>query len=146
VKALTDHLPTLLQARRVWLGEAAVEMQVEKARLHGSIPVMKLAGVDDMDGAESLRGREIFLPREELRPLAKDEFFLHDLIGLAVVGPAGEPLGKVDSVMETGGRPNLVVRGPRGELLIPFMAEAVGEVDLPGGKLHILPFPGLLED
>ncbi len=107
--------------------------------------MLKLAGVDDMDAAEALRGREICLPREELRPLAKDEYFHHDLIGLAVVGPGGEPLGTVDWIMETGARPNLVVQGPRGELLIPFSPDAVGEIDLGAGKLHLLPLPGLLE-
>ncbi len=146
VRPLTDHLPTLLEARRVWLGLTAAEpVEVERARLHqGTIPVLKLAGVDDMDGAEALRGTEVCLPREELRPLAKDEYFLHDLVGLAVSGPAGEELGKVAGVMETGGRPNLVVEGKRGEILIPFTAETVGEVDLAKGTICLLPFPGLL--
>jgi len=143
VKPLTDHIRTLLNARRVWIENA--EVQVENSRLHGTVPVMKLAGIDDMDAAEALRGKELLLPREELRPLAKDEYFLHDLVGLDVEGPGGEPLGRVTSVMETGGRPNLEVEGPRGEILVPFIPEAVGEVDLAGGKLHVLPLPGLLE-
>jgi len=151
LKPLTDHLPTLLSARRVWVGNleqgpAPVVVEVEGARLHGgSVPVMKLAGVDDMDAAEALRGADICLPREELRPLGKDEFFLHDLVGLQVEGPGGEALGRVTSVMETGGRPNLVVEGPRGEVLVPFTADAVGEVDLSGRRLRLLPLPGLLD-
>jgi 16S rRNA processing protein RimM len=148
VRPLTDHLPTLLQAKEVWLGPAteggaASPVEVEGARLHqGRIPVLKLSGIDDMDGAEALRGRELCLPRGQLQPLAKDEYFIHDLVGLAVLGPAGEKLGRVTSVMETSGHPNLVVEGSKGELLVPFAAATVGEVDLAGGTVRLLPFPG----
>lgn len=142
----TDSIETLMGAKRVFLGlEGKRTVKVEKTRLYKESPFMKLEGIDDIDSAENLRNIEVCLPREELTPLEEGEYFLHDLVGLSVFDHGGTLLGKVEGIMDTGSSPVLLCNGDKGEFLIPFSADAVGEVDLEGKILHLLDLPGLLE-
>ncbi len=142
----TDHLDILLGSKRVFLGlEEGLAVQIEKMRMHKSTPLMKIAGIDDISSAETLRGKDVCLPREELAPLEEGEYFLHDLIGLEVMDHEGALIGNVEWIMETGGTPVLVGEGESGEFLIPFSPDAVGEVDLEKGLLRLNYLPGLLE-
>jgi len=76
-----------------------------------------------------------------------DEFRDHELIGLSVRTPAGDPVGVVTDVLHYG-QDLLVVRRADGgdeECLVPFVKAIVPEVDVPGGVLVIDPPPGLLD-
>jgi 16S rRNA processing protein RimM len=58
------------------------------------------------------------------------------LIGLEVVNTAGENLGTVSAVLETGANDVLVVKSER-ERLIPFTAEVVRRVELAEGVIRV---------
>lgn len=104
--------------------------------------LVKIAGVEDRDAAEALRGLDLFVPRSALPPLDdEEEFYQADLIGLEVTGPQGEALGRVAEVLDYGAGPILSVRGPAGELLLPFTREVVPVVDLAAGRLQAVPPP-----
>jgi 16S rRNA processing protein RimM len=80
-------------------------------------------------------------------PASPDEFYDHELVGLAVVTTAGEPVGVVTDVRHHG--QDLLVIQPaqphRDGLLVPFVAAIVPEVDVAAGRLVIDPPPGLLD-
>ena len=90
----------------------------------------------------------------ELRTAADpEEFHDHQLIGLDVLTRAGEPVGVVTDVLHQG-QDLLVIRPPdggtageqgEGEVLVPFVAAIVPEVDVAAGRLVIDPPPGLLD-
>lgn len=142
----TDHLDILLGTKRVFLGlDEGIPVQVERIRMHKNTPLMKIAGIDNITSAETLRGKDVCLPRAELAPLEDGEYFLHDLVGLKVMDHEGALIGNVEWIMETGGTPVLVGEGELGEFLIPFSPDAVGEVDLEKGLLRLNHLPGLLE-
>lgn len=98
--------------------------------------VLKLEGVDSIDEAERYRDLELRIGEEELQPLPAGSYYHHQLRGLRVEDPQGAPLGEVADLLTTGGEaPVLVVRGPRGELLIPLADAFVRTVDLERGRL-----------
>jgi 16S rRNA processing protein RimM len=110
----------------------------------GSRPASKevLLTLDSVEGrsaAEGLRGSTVLVYREDLSPPAEGEYFQGDLVGLSAVSPEGEALGKVDEVWNAGPVPTLVIRGQRGELLIPFADEFVSQVDLAQGVIVVRP-------
>jgi 16S rRNA processing protein RimM len=146
LRALTDHLETLTGAIRVYLGLAALTpIDVEGIRLHKGNPLLKLAGIDDTDGALALKGQVICLPKEELTPLQEGEYFLHDLIGLILLDHLGNEVGPVEKIVETGGPQ--VLTGPLpegGEFMIPFAEGTIDEVDLEKGTIRLVDLPGLL--
>ncbi len=110
-------------------GENWREVEIEDFAVNAKGVVAKLKGCDDRTAAEKLGNPEIAVPRDWLAEEDANEFYWVDLIGSEVVNQAGDRLGKVEALMETGANDVLVVKGEAGEQLIPFVAEVIVEVD-----------------
>jgi 16S rRNA processing protein RimM len=142
VAPLTDRPERFPGLRHAFLETpdgGADERGVELCWVRKDRYVLKLAGVDSIDDAERLRGRLLAIGEEELAPLPEGCYYHHQLKGLAAQDAAGRDLGSVVDVMETGGVPNLVLRGPEGESLVPLAVEYVREVDLAAGRIVLAP-------
>ena len=112
-------------------------VELLEARIHGKGVVARIAGCDDRDAAERLRGLELAITREQLPRPAPNDYYWIDLIGTRVLTLAGDDLGQVDNLMETGANDVLVVKGER-DRLIPFILEQViKEVDLEAGVIRV---------
>jgi 16S rRNA processing protein RimM len=122
-----------------WLvrsGDRWREMALEDFELHSKGPVAKLAGCDNREGAETLRGSDVAIARASLGEAEEGTLYSVDLIGLDVVDAEGETLGTVEGFFETGPTSVMVVKGVR-ERLIPFIAQYVLEVDREGGRITV---------
>lgn len=120
--------------------------EVEKVRPHKDVLLLKLAGCDDRDQAEELRGMLVQVPVEEAVPLEEGEYYHHQLLELEVETEGGERLGRVAQILQTGANDVYVVRGPQGELLLPAVDEVIRQVDLLRGRMVVRPLPGMRED
>lgn len=123
----------------------AADLTLEKARPHAGGFILKFAEIGDRTLAERYEGHRLFVPSDELVELGEDEYFLHDLEGVRVLGPEGERLGEIRQVYPTGGRPLLEVAADGEERLVPFVRGIVEEVDLEEGVVRVRPPAGLLE-
>jgi 16S rRNA processing protein RimM len=86
--------------------------------------------------AEALRGLQLFVDRADLPPPEEDEFYLADLIGLAVETPDGEALGTVKTVQDFGAGDLLEIQPPgAASWWLPFTRDAVPEVRIADGKV-----------
>lgn len=87
--------------------------------------------------AEALRGLKLHVPRSTLPEPDEDEFYIHDLIGLEVVSPAGESVGRVKSVRDFGAGDLLEVAPAGGgeTWWLPFTREAVPEVQMDARRI-----------
>jgi len=115
-------------------GEAWREIGLKGLKFHGDGLVVQLAGIDDRTAAEAMKGCLVGAPRAALPETGDDEFYWADLVGMAVVNLAGEGLGQVDGLIETGAHDVLRVvgAGPDGktvERLLPFVDAVVKTVD-----------------
>ncbi len=107
----------------------------------------RLAGVDDRDRAESLRGLRLYLPRAALPPPEPEEYYHADLIGLDAVLTDGTPLGRVRAVYDFGAGDTLEIeRRGAPPAMVPFTRAIVPVVALDAGRLVVEPPPGLLDD
>jgi 16S rRNA processing protein RimM len=124
-------------------------LTITASRWHSGRLIVSFAGYDDRDAAQALRGTVLVIDAGELAPLADpEEFYDHDLIGLDAVTVSGEQVGTITDVRHHG--QNLLViagAGPRfgTEILVPFVAALVPDVDLAAGRLIVDPPPGLLD-
>jgi 16S rRNA processing protein RimM len=151
---LTDH-PESVYAPGVLVfladaeGEAPDEelgsLRIETVRDFRNGYLVRLAGVTDRNRAEELRGRYLMMPIEDLAPLAEGELFYHQLLGMEVMTKRGELLGEITEVYELRPAAMLEVRGPKGEIMIPYLSHIVHEVDAEAGRMIIDPPAGLLE-
>ena len=108
--------------------------------------IAQAKGVDTRDQAQALRGLTLFVPRDSLPPPDEDEFYLADLIGLAIETPQGEPLGTVKTVQDFGAGDLIEVQPAIGaSWWLPFTREAVPQVKIAEGKLIAIP-PTLVGD
>lgn len=122
------------------------EFFVESVRYHKNGVLMKLRGVDDMTAAESLKGREIWIPREEARQLDKDEWFICDILGMDVQED-GISLGKLVDVLQTGSNDVYVTRDDKKrEILIPALKDVILSVDIEAGIITVKLPEGLLDE
>ena len=112
------------------------------------VVIATVAGVADRDGAEALKGLELFVDRAVLPETGGDTYYHADLIGLAVETTEGEKVGKVSAFYNFGaGDVMEVTKDGGGDTgFLPFSADAIAEVDVPGGRVVITPQPALFED
>lgn len=109
--------------------------------------VARVAGVTTREGAEALNRIPLHVAREALAPPAdEDEFYLADLIGLAVEGPDG-PIGRVVGVPDYGSGELLEIAPEGGgrTFLLPFTKRHVPVIDIAGGRVVVDPPEGLIE-
>jgi len=102
--------------------------------------------VPDRTTAEALRNAllEADVPDESGEP---DAWYDHQLVGLRVVDPVGEPLGEVVAVEHPPAQDLLVVRRPDGaQRLVPFVTAIVPTVDVAAGLVVVDAPRGLLDD
>ena len=107
----------------------------------GGTIIAVLRGVSNRDEAEKLSGIELYVSRAALPPAESDDEYYHsDLIGLNVVSPTGETIGKVIAVHNFGAGDLLEVRfeGERQAQLIPFENAHVPRVDLTARQVVVL--------
>lgn len=122
-------------------------LTVTATRPHRGRLLVTFAEVADRTAAEALAGTLLVLDVTTLPPPNDpEEFYDHQLIGLAAVTVDGHALGAVADVLHLPGGDVLAVYRPATpELLVPFRAAIVPEVDLLKGRVVIDPPPGLLE-
>jgi 16S rRNA processing protein RimM len=118
---------------------------VDGARRHPAGRLVKFRGIDDAGAAGALVGADVGLPRAAAPDLPADTYYHYDILGLRVVTTDGEELGAVAEVWPAPGNDVYVVRGPRGEWLMPAAKALVAAVDLAGGCLVVRWLEGLID-
>ena len=156
-EVLTDFPEKFAERKKLWLlaatgrSSAAPPREVELVDhwLHKGGIVLHFAGVDSISAAEELKGMMVAVPQTERAPLAEDETYIGDLIGCVLVDVAGAEavtVGEIENVDRSGGAaPLLVVRGARGEVLIPFAKSYLRRIDLVGKRVEMTLPEGLVD-
>ena len=165
---LTDFPEKFAERKRLWLlwtahpaktarpanaheAEEPPLREVELAAhwLHKGGVVLHFVGVDSISDAEKLAGLVVAIPRAERAGLGEDEVYIGDLIGCVMVGVSGTEavvVGAIEDVDKTAGPvPLLVVRGERGEVLVPFAKSYLRRVDVEGKRVEMALPEGLVE-
>jgi 16S rRNA processing protein RimM len=119
---------------------------VAASRRHQGRLLLSLEGVEDRDAADRLRGAWLSIPAASARPLDPDEFWPHQLVGLAVVDRQGRERGRVADVVPGAAHDLLSVELPGGaSALVPVVAALV-TVELDAGRVLVDAVPGLLDE
>ena len=141
--SLTSLSPKQLTDPR---GKRVRSVDVAAVRSQGKGFIAKLAGVDDRNAAELLRGHSIEIPESSLPGLHDGEFYWRDLIGCRVELSGDEEklsLGCVNHLIETGANDVLVVRPTENsiddrERLIPWLEDdVIVAVDIESQRISV---------
>jgi 16S rRNA processing protein RimM len=114
------------------------QFEVTHAREGRGHLVATLKGVTTREAAERLNGIELYIAREKLPAPDEGEYYHADLIGLAAVNAANEPLGRVIAIHNFGAGDIIEIAPPQGTtMLLPFTNAVVPSVDLAAGHVVI---------
>ncbi len=108
--------------------------------------ILQLKGIEKIEEAESLTGKEILVARKSLLKLEEGEYYWADLLGIKVETEGGQNLGKVKEIFPTGANDVYVVEGKRGEILLPATEEVIRSIDLEKGVMKVARMEGLWKD
>jgi 16S rRNA processing protein RimM len=118
--------------------DGARQFEVTHAREAKGHLVATLKGIATREDAERLNGIELYIARDKLPATDENEYYHADLIGLAAVTPAQEPLGRVIAIHNFGAGDIIEIAPSQGAtMLLPFTNAIVPSVDLKGGRVVI---------
>ena len=107
-----------------------------RPRLQGDIVIAAIKGVADRNVAETLKGVELSIERDDLPETDDGEFYQADLIGLAVFDQAGDKVGEVAGFQHFGAGDLIeIARDGGGTSFVPFAGSMVPEVDVEEGRI-----------
>ena len=123
-------------------GKETQILHVEQARFFKQMVILKFEEFQNINDVERLRGKSLYVTRENAVKLKKDEYFIADMIGMHVSSDEGEDLGELYDVLKTAANDVYVVKKEGcEELLVPAIRDCVLSVDTEAGEmvLHLLP-------
>ena len=99
--------------------------------------ILSFAGVNSSSEARSLVGQYLTIPPSESPRLPDGEYFHFQLLGLRVETTEGELLGKITEILETGSNDVYVVKGDKGEVLVPAGTGVITDVRVDEGVMLV---------
>ena len=125
----TEHPEQFLDLDYLLLDDGRT-LHLTNARFHKRMALVKCREVNNMNEAELLRGKNVFIRTEDLPELEEGEFYVADLLGCKVIDTAGAEIGELKDVISTGSNDVYVVKtaGAK-ELLVPALKQHVKEIN-----------------
>jgi 16S rRNA processing protein RimM len=118
--------------------DGARQFEIANVREAKDHLVATFKGIATRNDAEKLNGIELYVPREKLPATDDGEYYHADLIGLAAVNAADEPLGRIIAIHNFGAGDIIEIAPPKGAtMLLPFTNAVVPAVDIAGGRVVI---------
>jgi 16S rRNA processing protein RimM len=108
--------------------------------------ILRLKGIEKIEEAEPLIGKEILIKKEAFPELEEREYYWMDILGMKVETEEGKGIGKVKGIFPTGANDVYIVEGKRGEILLPATEEVIQSIDLERGVMKVIRLEGLWEE
>lgn len=123
------------------------EYEIERNRFHKTCQIVKLKGIDDINDAELLKNKTVYVSRDAM-PLPEGRYFVADILNLEVREQNGRVLGRVGDVIKTGSNDVYVLKDTfnKKQILIPVIDSVVKEVNIGGGYVIVELMKGLIDE
>ena len=137
VQPWADSPEFLCRFKTLYVDKTHWPIEVERARVHKNMVIIKFRGVTDVPSALAMRNAILYIDRKDA-DLPEGAFFLADLYGLEVRdAQSGAVLGRVADVLTLPANNVYVVRGGERELMIPAVPQFIAETNPEGGYLRV---------
>ena len=143
VEPWADSADFLCKFKTLYVGKTQWPIQVERARVHKKMAILKFEGITDMNGALAMKNQVLYIARSDAK-LPEGHFFLADLEGLEVrEADTGKVLGHIAEVLTPPANNVYVVKGGERDLLIPAVPDFVLETNVDAGYMTVRLIEGL---
>lgn len=123
------------------------EYEIERCRIQKNMAIMKIKGIESVEGGQALRNKVLFMDRNDVK-LEEGYYFFQDLIGLETIDADNQKVyGKIEDVLQTGANDVYHIKSEDGKsYYIPAIPDVIDKVDLNDGKMYIRPLEGLFDE
>ncbi len=147
MEVYTDFPERLVAGVVLYLDQPGESLRLVKRRHHNAGLLVTFEGYTTPEAVAQFRNQLLYVHADDLPSLPQGEYYHHQLLDLSVNDEAGEPIGVVTEIIETGASDVLVVRPASGsEVLIPVVDTFVREVDLEKKTITVRLIPGMLAE
>lgn len=138
VQPWSEKLERFSQLEEVFLkkDKRALFQIASVKRFKGNI-LLRLKEITEPKQAEMWVGSLVEMPVEKLSRLRADEYYVHDLLGLAVYTEDKVYLGQIESILPNPGNDIFSVTDGEKTFYIPATKEAVVKVDLSAKQVTV---------
>lgn len=127
-------------------GTSELRVQVESARLHKNVYIVKFKGYDNINDILPYKGWMIKVSDEERKPLDEGEYYYHQIVGCRVITDEGEELGTIGEILAPGANHVWVVERPKGKpVLLPVIDDVILNVDVEARQVRVHIMEGLID-
>ncbi len=140
----TDRESRFSDIKKVYVGEGNDQYTIEKVRYDKGMVIIKFKEVTDRNTSETLRGKNLFVERDQYK-LDEDSYFLDDLLGSSVFSDMGIYLGQLIDVIQNTYQDIYVIKKEDGKsFLVPAVKEIIKSVDTEEKKVFIHLIDGMI--
>lgn len=144
----TDDSSRFKKLKQVILdtGKEHINLEIETVKFFKNMVILKFKGYDSIEAIEKYKGKDLLIKREQAVPLAPNENFIADLIGLKVQLEDGSDFGILTDILQSRANDVYVVDTGNGkEVLLPSIPQCILDVDLEAGVITVHIMDGLLD-
>ncbi|WP_335870695.1 ribosome maturation factor RimM [Bacillus sp. 2205SS5-2] len=128
----------------LFLEKEEISLTVSSYRRHKNFDLLTFEGYENINDVERFKGGTLKVTEDQLSELEEGSFYFHEIIGCNVTTTSGEEIGEVKEILAPGANDVWVVKGNKGEFLIPYIEDIVVSIDVEKKQIVIEPMEGLL--
>lgn len=141
----TDDIENLAKTKVIYLDKELKNKYYISCRIQKNMLLVKIKGVDTPEQAEALREKEVYVPRESLKELEKDRYYIEDLLGLEIVDMNENYIGTLKYIFNTDANDVYEVEtNEHGNIYLPAIKQVIKKVDIEHGKIYVEIMEGLI--
>ncbi len=146
IEPWADSPEFLASFKTLYLDENGADKLKVRSRPHKNVTLCKIEGVDTIEAAERLRGKIVYIDRDDVK-LGEGVHFVQDLLGLEARDiDSGEVYGTLTDVLRTGANDVYEITKNGKTYLVPVIPEVVRQIDTDNGFVLLAPMKGIFDD
>lgn len=142
----TDDMDNITSKKELYFDkELNNKKKIKSCKIHKNMFVIKFDGIDTVESAESLRNKELYIPKKDISDL-EDTYYIEDLIDAQVIDEESlNIIGKITYVFNTGANDVYEVEtSDNKNIYLPAIKEVIRKVDITDKKIYVKIMEGLI--
>ena len=145
VKTFFSNIKTFSKVREVFNFDRKRKWKIKKVNVYDKHVILSFENLDTREDAELLKGEKLFINKDQLPKLKKNEYYLNELIGFSVLNKSGNDLGFVNNINNFGASDLIEVKQKNKKtFFLPFDENNIEKIKFKKKIIIANPFKGLI--